>query len=206
MTIPTYLPSFVLAGTVATIAAILYGLHLALTYANWPVPERTRTVRGAAFILTGWFVAALAFGNGAYVPGPDGMPTIQYGIVLPVLIGGLLIWRSSTVARIIDAVPQPWLVGVQLYRALGVIFLILYASGRLPGLFAWPAGVGDIAIGRARPRRRRSPMRAPPRKRRLVCRLERTRHSRPHHRGQDRIPHLAVAAPALRRSSRRTSS
>ena len=43
--------------------------------------------------------------------------------------------------------PQPWLVGIQLYRALGVIFLILYASGRLPGLFAWPAGVGDILVG-----------------------------------------------------------
>ena len=43
--------------------------------------------------------------------------------------------------------PQPWLVGVQLYRALGVIFLILYATGKLPALFAWPAGIGDIAIG-----------------------------------------------------------
>ncbi len=47
--------------------------------------------------------------------------------------------------------PQPWLVGVQLYRALGIIFLILYALGELPGLFAWPAGVGDIAVGLAAP-------------------------------------------------------
>jgi hypothetical protein len=44
-------------------------------------------------------------------------------------------------------VPQQWLVSVQLYRALGVIFLILYATGKLPGQFAWPAGVGDIAVG-----------------------------------------------------------
>jgi hypothetical protein len=49
--------------------------------------------------------------------------------------------------RIIAAVPQQWIVGVQLYRALGVIFLILYATGKLPSLFAWPAGIGDIAIG-----------------------------------------------------------
>ena len=47
----------------------------------------------------------------------------------------------------IAAVPQQWIVGVQLYRALGAIFLILYAAGKLPGLFAWPAGIGDIAIG-----------------------------------------------------------
>lgn len=37
--------------------------------------------------------------------------------------------------------------GVQLYRALGVIFLILYAAAKLPGQFAWPASVGDMAIG-----------------------------------------------------------
>ena len=77
----------------------------------------------------------------------DALPTIQFGILLPILIGSLLIWRSETVARIIAAVPQQWLIGVQLYRALGAIFLILYATGKLPGLFAWPAGVGDIAVG-----------------------------------------------------------
>ncbi len=84
---------------------------------------------------------------GVYHVGASAIPTIQYGIVLPILIGSLLLWRSDTMARLLDAVPQQWLVGVQLYRALGVIFLILYAAGKLPGLFAWPAGVGDIAIG-----------------------------------------------------------
>jgi hypothetical protein len=79
--------------------------------------------------------------------GASAIPTIQYGIALPILIGGLLLWRSDSVARVIDAVPQQWLIGVQLYRALGVIFLILYVAGKLPALFAWPAGVGDIAIG-----------------------------------------------------------
>jgi hypothetical protein len=58
-----------------------------------------------------------------------------------------MIWRSEAARRVLHAVPQQWIVGVQLYRALGVIFLILYATGKLPGLFAWPAGVGDMAIG-----------------------------------------------------------
>jgi hypothetical protein len=75
------------------------------------------------------------------------MPTIQYGILVPILIGGLLIWRSPRLARIIDAVPQHWLIGVHLYRALGAIFLILYAAGKMPGLFAWPAGLGDVLTG-----------------------------------------------------------
>jgi hypothetical protein len=148
MTIPTYLPYFVLAGTAATLIAILYGLNRALADAYWPTPDRMRTLLVSAVILVGWLVAAIALGAmGVYDVNASGIPTIQYGIVLPILIGVLMIWRSETAKRLIDAVPQEWLVGVQLYRALGVIFLILYATGKLPSLFAWPAGIGDIAIG-----------------------------------------------------------
>jgi hypothetical protein len=28
-----------------------------------------------------------------------------------------------------------------------LIFLVLYATGHLPGVFAWPAGVGDVLVG-----------------------------------------------------------
>ena len=37
--------------------------------------------------------------------------------------------------------------GVQAWRFAGLGFIALYAHGVLPGLFAWPAGLGDIAIG-----------------------------------------------------------
>ena len=148
MTVPTYLPYYVLAGTAATLVAILYGLNRALADAGWPTPSRTRALRVAAAVLLGWLAVAITLAAmGVYHVDQGALPTIQYGILLPILIGILLIWRSETVKSIIDAVPQEWLVGVQLYRALGVIFLILYAAGRLPGLFAWPAGVGDIVIG-----------------------------------------------------------
>jgi hypothetical protein len=36
---------------------------------------------------------------------------------------------------------------VQLFRALGAIFLILSATGTLPRLFALPAGLGDVVVG-----------------------------------------------------------
>ncbi len=111
-----------------------------------------RTERGmfrvSAVVLLGWLALSIALAAmGVYHVDSNAIPTVQYAIVLPILIGSLLIWRSETVARVIEAVPQQWLIGVQLYRALGVIFLILYATGKLPGLFAWPAGVGDIVIG-----------------------------------------------------------
>ena len=148
MTIPTYLPYFVFAGTAATVFAILYGLNRALVHAAWPAADRTRAFRASAVVLLGWLALSIALAAmDVYHVDSTAIPTVQYAIVLPILIGSLLIWRSDAVARIIDAVPQQWLVSVQLYRALGVIFLILYATGKLPSLFAWPAGVGDIAIG-----------------------------------------------------------
>jgi hypothetical protein len=39
----------------------------------------------------------------------------------------------------------------QSWRVIGFGFLPLYAYGVLPGLFAWPAGLGDVAIGLAAP-------------------------------------------------------
>lgn len=34
---------------------------------------------------------------------------------------------------------------------IGSVFLALYAFDLLPGLFAWPAGVGDVAVGSTAP-------------------------------------------------------
>jgi hypothetical protein len=148
MTIPTYLPYFVGTGTAAMLVAVLYGLNRALAAAAWPAHQRRRAFLLSATILVGWLAVAIALSaGGIYHVNASTIPTIQYGILLPILVGALMIWRSEAAKRILDAVPQQCLVGVQLYRALGVVFLILYATGKLPSLFAWPAGVGDIAIG-----------------------------------------------------------
>lgn len=148
MTIQTYLAYHVLIGSVGIIASILIGLHKGLVQADWPAHDRTPVVRAAAIVLIGWFALAIVLAvAGAYHAEADRIPTIQYGIFVPILVGGFLIWRGPLVRRVIKAVPQQWIVGVQVYRALGVIFLILYAANRLPGLFAWPAGLGDVLVG-----------------------------------------------------------
>lgn len=148
MIVPAYLPYYVVAGAIGVIAAILFGLSSALRSAGWAADERAATVRTAALTLIGWFLLTGALASfGAYRADAGRIPTIQYGIFIPILIGGWLIWRSPRLARILDAVPQHWLTGVQIYRALGVIFLILYGTGKLPGVFAWPAGLGDVLVG-----------------------------------------------------------
>ena len=188
MTIPTYLPYFVFAGALAAVATILYGLNRALADAAWPPADRTRALRVSAAILIGWLALSIALAAmGVYHVGASAIPTIQYGIALPILIGSLLLWRSDTMARLLDAVPQQWLIGVQLYRALGVIFLILYVAGKLPGLFAWPAGVGDIAHRPARSGRRPRLCPSTARYRWSRADLERAWHSGSRRRCNDRL-------------------
>ena len=100
MTIPTYLPFPVLIGAIATITAIVFGLHAALAKAGWSEHDRTVAVRLSAAILVGWFLLALALAlGGFYQVAPDGVPTLQYGLFIPILIGAWLIWRSPAVGR-----------------------------------------------------------------------------------------------------------
>lgn len=78
-------------------------------------------------------------------------PSIAVGIGLPLLGGSVALVRSQALTRVLTHVPQAWLVGIQFYRTLGAIFLILYVHGELPGVFAWPAGIGDLAVGLSAP-------------------------------------------------------
>jgi hypothetical protein len=45
------------------------------------------------------------------------------------------------------AFPMHWLIGIQVFRVLGVVFLLRYVQGTLPGVFAIPAGIGDFVTG-----------------------------------------------------------
>ena len=145
---PAYLAPIELAGTVATVAALLFGLYSALKRARLPVRDRRLAVWSAAGLLVAWFFAALIPTLlGSYRGVPSGTPTIQYGLLIPIVVGIVLFWRWPAVKRVIRLVPQEWIVGIQAYRALGLIFLLLYAGGYLPGAFALPAGIGDVIVG-----------------------------------------------------------
>jgi hypothetical protein len=146
--VPTYLFPFVLSGALAALAAMTFGAHKALKLARWPVRDRRQAVAKITVLLGAWFAAALLASWFGFFRAPlSGMPTIQYGLLIPIIVGVVLFQRSVLLRRVVEAVPQSWIVGVQVYRTEGLIFLLLYAAGRLPAIFAWPAGVGDVLVG-----------------------------------------------------------
>ena len=143
-----FLTFYPVGGAVAMMAAVLIGVNAALKRSDWSAAEQASSMRIVAVVLIGWFaLAAVLSWFGVFAGTLDRAPTIEYGLFIPIIVGVVLMWRSEFVARLIDIVPQQWIVGVQLYRALGVIFLIQYALGHMPGLFALPAGIGDVAVG-----------------------------------------------------------
>jgi VanZ family protein len=99
-------------------------------------------------VLFAWLAAALLLGrHGFFQPSRQArFPNIALGFT-PILVG-LAAYAALEPLR--DAVREtrPHLViGIQVYRILGFIFLVFYAQGRLPGVFALPAGIGDVLIG-----------------------------------------------------------
>ena len=149
---PAYLAPFELTGVVASIAALLFGLYSSLKRARLPVRDRRLTVWSAAGLLVAWFLATLLpTVLGSYRGVSSRTPTIQYGLLIPIVVGVVLFWKWPALKRVVRLVPQEWMVGIQAYRALGLIFLLLYAGGYLPGAFALPAGIGDVIVGLSAP-------------------------------------------------------
>ena len=116
-------------------------------------PERG-TARTVTVVLLAWLAIDIGLGAaGVFAASPTTwVPFIALGIAVP-LVAGIVLLTSpgGTVRRFVDSIPLQRLIGVQVYRAAGVIFLIAWASGRMPAVFALPAGIGDIAVGVAAP-------------------------------------------------------
>jgi hypothetical protein len=104
-------------------------------------------------ILIIWFVAAAIIGDQALLPNTDNslLAPIAITSVIPVAVFLGLYGVSSRIRSFVLAQDIVTLTMLQHWRVVGFGFLMLYAFGALPGLFAWPAGLGDVAIGLAAP-------------------------------------------------------
>ena len=151
MNVPNYLPYYVLGGTLATLVVLMSGLRVIVAKSGWPPTAQKTVMYRAGFAIVGWLVVGVALAiGGVYQGASERFPTVQFGLLAPILIG-ISMWFVPSVRRIVNLAPQSWVVGIQLYRALGVIFLILFAVGELPGEFALPAGAGDVLVGLTAP-------------------------------------------------------
>jgi hypothetical protein len=134
------------------VASILLGVWRTLGRTNVSARARVAAwwwtaVPLAAWLATVWVLAV----RGAFASLSNGSAIAQVAFVpLVILILGAALFaaaRSVVLTAALDAAPLSWPVGIQVYRVLGLVFLLAWSRGFLPGYFALPAGIGDALVG-----------------------------------------------------------
>jgi hypothetical protein len=146
----------ILLATDALIAVAVWSIVSSGASRSDLAPADQRRVRiGTGFFLAIWLGAALLL-----APSPESLltrdprfltPQVPLFLVVPLALALLAVALSSALRRALAAASLPALIGVQLYRTIGLVFLILLAQGQLPARFALPAGWGDVAVGLSAP-------------------------------------------------------
>jgi hypothetical protein len=131
-------------------------IHIAIVLGLWLALERTELT--ARQRLSTWFAVVVPFTlwlaviwsaaiNGVFRPSVTLPPLLPLAIFLPVIVGVPILLRSKRIGEVLDAMPASWLIGLQVYRVIGGVFLAGWARGVVPGVFALPAGIGDVTTG-----------------------------------------------------------
>ena len=126
----------IIVGTMMVVSA-----YLLATYVFSGASKRKGLRIAAAFVVFG---AAMSWVCLAGLPrklAPAGSLFVPVAWILPSLI--LFVWRDWFVS---EQLCQKWLVGLQLFRAIGGVFLLEMTRGNIPGIFAYPAGIGDLVV------------------------------------------------------------
>jgi hypothetical protein len=127
---------------------IALGLWLGLESTDLAPRQRQATWLVFMVAFTLWAaVAWTAAINGAFRTGASPLPLLPAAILLPVIVGAPVLLLSKRVGQLLDAMPPTWLIGLQLYRIFGTQWLVYWLSGMQPGLWALPAGTGDVLTG-----------------------------------------------------------
>jgi hypothetical protein len=135
-----------LQAIIQSISSTLYwiGLYVGIRALPGDKSRRLRWTVGSATVLAVWLVGVILLAaNDVFRADAPRIPIA----LLTTLAAGYLLLFSRTFRAVIGGIPQHWLIGIQTFRILGGVFLVRYFQGQLPGVFAIPAGVGDVLTG-----------------------------------------------------------
>ncbi len=149
--IPTYVSVLIILTDLVVAVALWLGITRSAKRLD--LPDRTQRAIAflAALLPALWLLLAptLATILDSYLPPlRSGAPHIGMPfLILTPIAFGLLLLRLPLWRRLLEATPQHWLLGIQVYRVVGAVFFPLMALGVLPAYFAIPAGYGDLISG-----------------------------------------------------------
>ena len=113
------------------------------------VPAVSSTGAFVAASFAAWLALILVLGARGVFVAPRGAPPLALliGLLAPLSLFLLGYWTIRPVRDFVLSADLRLIVGIQAWRWAGFGFLALYANRVLPGVFALPAGLGDMAVG-----------------------------------------------------------
>ena len=106
-----------------------------------------------SWLIGAWFVVALATSALHLLKSPPTVPPLPLGMaaLLPLMLFAGWYALSPSFRDYCLGLDRSVLTMIQSWRVAGFVFLVLFSYHILPGMFALPAGWGDIAIGATAP-------------------------------------------------------
>jgi hypothetical protein len=106
-----------------------------------------------AAVLAIWLALVLLLGADDAFARPAGVPPLPVllGMTVPLIVFLAAYLGSGAFRAWILTADLPLVTAVQAWRTAGLAFIALAVYGLLPGVFAWPTGLGDIAVGLTAP-------------------------------------------------------
>jgi len=127
---------------IITAAMLVTPMYLVCTYHFSGASIRKGLLIGSVALLCGALMTWVCLTQLPDSLGPAGALVIPICWITPSLI--LWIFKDWFLD---EPLSQRWLIGLQVWRLIGGTFLIEYSRQNLPGIFAYPAGVGDVLVG-----------------------------------------------------------
>jgi hypothetical protein len=100
-----------------------------------------------------WFLLSLTASAFHVFKNDPQQPPLAFGLAVAIPLAIVALWAASSpqFRQFLSSLNPRTLTIVQSWRIAGFTFLALYAYHILPGTFAFPAGLGDMAIGATAP-------------------------------------------------------
>ncbi|HET6195282.1 MAG TPA: hypothetical protein VFE12_06000 [Acetobacteraceae bacterium] len=133
-----------------TVASVVAALFIVM----WHEATSTRdkwvaAVAGAALAV--WASVAAVLAASGVLEQPETPATPPVGINLAVVLALLTLTLAASPRLRSLLSNQKNLIRLNLWRLVGIVFLVLMNNHQMPALWAWPSGIGDIIVGAAAP-------------------------------------------------------
>jgi hypothetical protein len=133
-----------------TTLAVVVALFLVM----WRERTSARTSRVALVsggVLAGWAAITIVLASRGLFVQPDVRSVPPVGIALIVALVGLAVSLTASTSLRSLLTNQANLTRLNMWRLLGVVFVMLMLTGQMPALWALPAGIGDFIVGATAP-------------------------------------------------------